>query len=121
MGNKKEKFLMALSGIATGIVNGFFGGGGGMVVVPLLVSALKKPPKVAHATAILIILPISIVSGIMYASFGAFKWGMGFPVTLGVVIGGVIGALCLKKLPAKVVVVIFTAAMFAAGVRMLFW
>ena len=121
MEKKKENLLMLLSGAFVGLVNGIFGGGGGMLVVPLLVALMKKNPKVAHATAIAVILPISLVSGILYVVFGNFDIRVGIPVTAGVLAGGIIGAFLLKKLPPKGVVVIFAVVMAAAGVKMLFF
>lgn len=87
MEKKKENLLMLLSGAFVGLVNGIFGGGGGMLVVPLLVALMKKNPKVAHATAIAVILPISLVSGILYVVFGNFDIRVGIPVTAGVLAG----------------------------------
>ena len=51
--------------LAVGAVSGFFGGGGGMLCVPLLeYSGLDV--KRAHATALVVILPICIVSSVVY-------------------------------------------------------
>ena len=103
------------AGIVTGLVNGLFGGGGGMLVVPML------PVKNAHATAILIILPVSALSGILYAAFGNFSLSSGLPVSAGVLAGGIAGAFLLKKLSAKWVSAVFALVMLAAGLKMLFF
>ncbi len=117
----KETFFAVVTGSVAGLINGLFGGGGGMIVVPMLVALLKRNPKTAHATAILIILPLSIVSGLLYVSFGNLKLNVGIPVVIGVVIGGVIGALLLKKLSSKWIIIIFSVVMAGAGVKMLFF
>lgn len=116
-----EKCVLVCAGIVTGLANGLFGGGGGMLVVPMLAFLAGMPVKKAHATAILIILPVSALSGIIYAAFGNFTLSAGIPVTAGVLAGGVLGALLLKKLPVKWISVIFAAAMLAAGGKMLFF
>lgn len=116
-----EKTYSVLTGVFAGLVNGVFGGGGGMIVVPMLVYLLKKEPKVAHATAILLILPMSITSGLFYAAFGSFRAEAGVPVTIGVVAGGILGALLLGKMSSKFIVALFSAVMAAAGVKMLFF
>lgn len=118
---KHEKLLSALTGASAGLVNGVFGGGGGMIIVPMLVYLLKKEPRVAHATAILLILPMSVTSGLLYASFGAFRWQTGLPVAIGVTVGGALGAVILGKLPAKRIIVLFSLVMAAAGIKMLFF
>lgn len=118
---KPKPIVSIIIGSLAGIVNGLFGGGGGMIVVPMLVFLLKKQPKVAHATAIMIILPLSVVSGIIYALFGSFDVSKGISTSIGVIIGGVIGALLLKKLSSKKIVIIFSIVMLIAGVKMLFF
>ncbi|MCQ2400157.1 MAG: sulfite exporter TauE/SafE family protein, partial [Clostridia bacterium] len=96
--DKKEKIILAVSGTVVGIINGFFGGGGGMIVVPVLTSLLKKPVKKAHATAILIILPVTIAGALTYFLSGSFEWVKGLTVSAGVTVGGFIGALLLGKI-----------------------
>lgn len=120
--NKIKMVLFAvLTGALAGLINGLFGGGGGMVVVPMLSSLLKYQSKKAHATAILIILPLSIVSGILYFLFGSFEISSGIPVIIGAVVGGGLGAFLLSKLSAKWVVYIFCVLMAIAGGKMLFF
>ena len=118
---KKEKVLLILTGAVTGVCNGFFGGGGGMVVVPMLVILLKLSPKKAHATAILIILPITIISAIISVVNGYYDLSIGIPTGLGVVGGGVLGALALKKIDNKKLIKLFALVMFIAGVKLLFF
>lgn len=117
----KERLLLAITGICTGIANGFFGGGGGMIVVPMLVFLLKREPRRAHATALLVILPISVISGFIYAAFGKFSLPVGIPSGIGVIAGGVIGALLLKKISGTLLTKIFAFVMLAAGIKLLFF
>lgn len=118
---EKEKIFSVVTGVIAGVINGVFGGGGGMIVVPMLTTFLKYKPQNAHATALLIILPLSLVSGIFYAAFGSLDWRVGVPATVGVTLGGVAGALLLNKLSSKWTVIIFAIVMAAAGAKMLFF
>jgi len=115
----KSKLFAVLTGCVAGLVNGVFGGGGGMIVVPMLVMLLKCAPKKAHATTMLIILPLSLVSGLFYSAFGNLNLQVALPVTVGVVLGGTAGAFLLSKLSTRWVIIIFSVAMAAAGVKML--
>lgn len=115
---KRIMYSLVIGGVA-GFLNGLFGGGGGMIVVPLLMWMLKLESKVAHATAILIILPLSITSGLFYASFGNLDLSVLIPAGVGVVGGGIVGAFLLKKLSSKWVVIIFSIVMAVAGAKML--
>lgn len=117
--DKKENLFAVLTGSFAGVINGLFGGGGGMIVVPMLTGLLKRESKQAHATALMIILPLSLVSGLFYAAFGNLQISVALPVTIGVVIGGVIGAFLLSKLSSKWIIIIFAVMMSSAGIKML--
>ncbi len=108
------------AGLLTGAVNGLFGGGGGMVAVPLLKNMLGYDEKRSHATAILIIAPICAASAIVYIINGYFSAEVVIPAAVGSVIGGLLGALALGKLPVLLVNITFIAVMLAAGLRLLF-
>ncbi|MDE7257287.1 MAG: sulfite exporter TauE/SafE family protein, partial [Clostridia bacterium] len=86
-------------GLALGAINGLFGGGGGMIAVPILSDVLGYPRKQAHATAILIITPVCIVSAITYIVNGFTDLSIIIPAALGNVAGGLLGAQLLGKLP----------------------
>ena len=118
---QKDKAFSLIPGAFAGCINGLFGGGGGMIVVPMLNYLLQRSEKKAHATAILIILPMSILSGILYACSGSFKLGVGIPATIGVTIGGIAGALLLKRLSSHWVSIIFSVIMAIAGLKLLFF
>ena len=90
-----------------------------MVVVPLLCLAGKLSQKEAHATAIAVILPLSIVSGVVYILSGNYELSIGLPVGIAFVIGGVVGSFLLKKLPDKILGVVFGVLMIVGGVRLL--
>ncbi len=117
----KNKLYLIITGVVTGAANGFFGGGGGMIVVPLLTFLLKMKAKKAHATAIAIILPVSVISAIVYFIHGNFDFANGIPSGAGVVLGGAAGAWLLGKLSAKWITRIFAIVMLAAGVKLLFF
>ena len=111
----KQKLLIVLFGLITGFISGLFGGGGGMIAVPVLTLLLGKPQKTAHATANLIILPITIVSGLFYGMFGNFDFKVLLPTLVGVLIGGIMGALLLKNLSNKWVKIVFSIVIVCVG------
>jgi len=121
MNKKVEKVIMILGGGAIGFINGFFGGGGGMVCVPMLQKLLKRQTKTSHATAIAIILPISIISAITYIVGGNFDMSVTIKTGIGVLAGGVVGACLLKKLNSKLINIIFSLLMIVAGVKLAFF
>ena len=116
---RSKKMQCILFGSIAGFINGLFGGGGGMIIVPLFTFFFKMQSKKAHATAILIILPMSIVSGLLYASNKSLDLALTIPTAIGVTLGGVFGAIALNKLSNKWISVIFSIVMAIAGLKML--
>lgn len=116
----KNKWILIIFSALSGFVNGFLGGGGGVIVVALLLSVVKLNQKYAQATALLVILPLTIVSAVVYLIKGAVDWQPTLWVTLGVVAGGVLGALLLSKLKSNVAKIIFAVVLVAGGIKMLF-
>ena len=107
--------LRIVCGGAVGAANSFFGGGGGMIAVPLL-EKTGMSEKEAHATAILLILPVSLLSFLFYFFKGAYDFSVLIPTALGVTLGGGIGANLLDKMSIKMVGVVFAVLQLAAGV-----
>ncbi|MGN0806896.1 MAG: TSUP family transporter [Candidatus Coproplasma sp.] len=115
---KKNLKKTVVSGIGLGAVNGFFGGGGGMIAVPILSDALGYSGKQAHATAILVIAPVCLISAIIYIINGFTRADVIIPATIGNVTGGLLGAELLGKIPEIWTDIIFTAVLLAAGIKM---
>lgn len=120
---KKEFIVRYLKfitiGLVTGMANGLFGSGGGTVAVPAMVLLLGVEDHRAHATAISIILPLTVLSAFFYISNNYIDWGLTLKVVLGGVAGGFIGAKLLNKCPTGVLRKIFGIFMIFAGIRMI--
>lgn len=114
---KNRPLLSAIFGVAVGAANGLFGGGGGMIAVPAL-TLTGVPSKKAHATAIAIILPLSLISGAVYLAKGAADLSVILPSCAGVFVGGIVGALLLKKINSRGLSLLFYALMIAAGLKL---
>lgn len=123
LNKKKNKILsflyLLLIGCFIGFINGFWGGGGGMVCVPTLTNLLGVPDKKAHATTILIMLPLSIASFIVYMLKGNVQWATAGVITGGFVLGGIAGALILKKINNTVLRIVFSLVIIAGAIKML--
>lgn len=113
-------FLCIVFGCLIGFLNGFMGAGGGIVLVPFLEYVLKYEEKIAHATAILIIFPVSVLSSIFYIINGAFNFSITLPVLIGSLVGGVVGAFLLKKLKNNVISLMFSVVMIGSAIYMFF-
>jgi len=106
-------------GIITGIVNGLFGSGGGTIVVPAMVLWLDVEEHKAHATAISIILPLTIISTFFYFKNNYVDWNITWKVIIGGIAGGYVGAKLLNICPENILRKIFAGFMIFAAIRML--
>lgn len=113
-----KRILIVMASLFAGFATGVFGGGGGMIVVPILTGLYGLEPVKAHATAIATIFPLCLVSVIFYLTQGGWQWKSGLVVTAGVVVGGIVGALLMKKIPAKWLQPIFYILMIVGGLKM---
>ncbi len=111
----------AIGGIVAGFFNGLFGSGGGTIIVPFLEKFLKLDPKKSHATAILIIFGFTLVSLVFYGFSGRLDYPLALKVSIGGVIGGLLGAKLLNKLSFSAIHKIFGTFMIIAAVRMVFF
>lgn len=111
------KFLNLLIGFFVGTMNSLLGAGGGMLVVPTL-KAEGLNQKEAQATAIAVILPLTVISAVMYVikSHSGVMQSVGF-LPFGI-IGGIIGAKLLPKISSKALNIAFGLFMIYSAVRM---
>lgn len=117
--SKLKISLLNACGIVIGLINAILGAGGGMLVVPVLKSKGLSQTE-AHATAIAVILPITVVSCGIYLYRGQVPLGSNLWFLLFGAIGAIVGGIVLKKIPAKILKKIFGVFIIWAAVRMMF-
>ncbi len=115
---KKKKWIASLGGLLAGTFNGLLGAGGGMIIVPVLGKTGLKPRK-AHATSVCVILPICIVSSILYLTSGRVQISDAAPYLLWGAVGSVVGSILLTKINDVWLKRIFGVLMIWAAFRML--
>lgn len=108
-----------ISGAAAGLVNGLFGAGGGMVLVPMLIHFGKLEDKKAFSSAICVILPICIVSILVYCTKNIFPFQDALPYLAGGLLGGVLGGLLFRKVSAHFLHKLFGLVIIWGGLRIL--
>ncbi len=107
-----------LIGLLTGIINGIFGSGGGTLLVPCLVFLLGVEDHKAHATAISVILPMSIISAVVYYRYQVTDLPLTLKTAVGSVAGALAGSLLLNRVPIYLLRKVFGIVMIVAAARM---
>ncbi|MDR3314065.1 MAG: sulfite exporter TauE/SafE family protein [Oscillospiraceae bacterium] len=115
--DRKKTLLGVGGGVLVGVLNGMLGAGGGMLAVPLL-KKLGLQQTNAHATAVAVIFPLTLLSTVAYFLLGRFELPEALPFLLPGAVGALLGGLLLAKLPAKWLRKIFACFMIWAGIRM---
>ena len=115
-----KKIKNAIIGLIAGIICGLFASGGGLILFPAFIYVLKMKDKIARGTAVFCILPMVITSSIFYYKENYINWKIGSACAIGGIIGGIIGAKLLKRIPTKHVKIIFTIFLLYVSLKMLF-
>ena len=108
-------------GVGAGFVNGLLGAGGGILIVLGLRLLYKNNAQNTHkifASTIAVMLPLSAFSAWQYAQKGGLPPVSFLGLVLPAVLGGITGALLLKKIAPKHLNRIFSLAILTAGILM---
>ena len=106
-------------GLLAGFISGFFSTGGGLILVPAFIYLLKTDSKKARGTTIFCILPMVITSSFFYYKGNYIDWRIAILCAIGGAIGGYIGAKLLKKMPEKIIKILFIIFLLYIGVKMI--
>ena len=109
----------AVCGGLAGIANGLLGAGGGMVLIPLLRLFRLIDDRELFATAIAVMLPISLISFGVYALQGQVDFLQALPYCIGGFAGGLLGGLLYKKIPTLWLHRLLGLLILWGGVRLL--
>ncbi len=112
-----KKIISVPLGLVSGFINGLLGTGGGTLLVSVSELCGTKP-KNAHATALIVILPLSIVSIITYLFNGNLEIMPAIIVSISGGVGGFVGAKLLKKTPDKWLKIFFGITTIILGITM---
>lgn len=113
----KRKGKYAVTGALAGLANGFFGAGGGLFLVPLLTRWTGLEPRKAFATSVAVILPLSLVSAMVYFFQGALDVPSCWPYLAGGFAGGLVSGKIFQKIPLGFLRRAFGVLILYGGVR----
>ena len=107
-------------GTLAGIISGLFSTGGGMILVPAFIYILNIEATKARGTSVFCILPMVLTSSLFYYKSNFIDWKISLLCAIGGTIGGYIGAKLLKKIPEKIMKIVFTVFLIYISYRMIF-
>lgn len=110
---------LVLVGATGGLLSGLFAIGGGLIMVPLLTTFARMNQRVASATSLAAIVPTASVGTITYLIAGEVDLTAGGLVSVGAVLGAIIGSALLRRIPLTVLRWMFIAFILLVAARLL--
>ena len=112
--------LIAL-GLGAGIVSALLGVGSGVVLVPTMVIVMGLSQKSAQGTALAVMVPMAMVGAARYMAnpkidISLLRVGL---ISIGAIIGALIGAAIVSRIPAIVLRRLFAGFLLIVAVRMM--
>lgn len=107
------------TGAIAGLLAGFLGIGGGLILVPMMVGLLGATQHKAHGTSLAVIVPIAIIGAAVYVLRGDINWTLVAAIGSGSVIGVIVGARLMMKVPALMLRQLFGVYTIAIGILLL--
>ena len=118
-GKRRASHLAAL-GLFAGCLNGLLGTGGGMVLALGLARLFPREEAKNLSISTASVLVFSIMSTILYGLQGHIPWENVAAALPPALMGGVLGALLLGRLPGRVLTLLLALMLLYSGV-MLLW
>ena len=107
-------------GALAGLLGGAFGIGGGIVMVPAFLMLFNQPIHTAIGTSMMVVVPISIAGALRHYSLNNVQLEMALWAGLGGIIGAIIGASIIEKVPAFYAKRVFALFLIYSAIRLWF-
>lgn len=101
--------LVAASGAAVAVYNGYFGAGAGILLITLLLLTAEPVLHRANALKNVILVAADLLPAILFAVLGTVVWRAVLPLGVGAVVGGLLGPSVARRVPAGVLRVLIGA------------
>lgn len=108
-----------LSGMATGMLSGFFGIGGGVLLVPLTVIVLRLPLRITAGTSLAVFLLPAVVGSFTHWRLGHVDVSLWIPMVIAGSIGNYVGARCVVYMPLALLRRLFLCLVAAGALFMI--
>jgi uncharacterized membrane protein YfcA len=120
--NLQTILLLAIIGLAAGVLSGMIGIGGGIIVVPALVFILGFSQQQAQGTSLgLLLLPVGILAVMNYYKQGYIDIKVVGIMSVTFILGGWLGSKLSLSIPQETVKKIFAVLLIVVAAKMLFF
>jgi len=119
--NRENLPKLLASGLAAGVLSGFFGIGGGFLIVPALIVATGMPILYAVGSSLVAVTAFGLTTAANYAMSGFVDWSLAVLFIFGGVLGGLLGTRSANTLAGRkgALDTVFAALIFAVAIYML--
>jgi uncharacterized membrane protein YfcA len=93
--------VLAVVGVAAGMLSGLLGVGGGTILLPAFLQLLRMPTKEAVATSLACVGILALPSTITHAILGTIDWRFAVLLAAGVIPGARLGAALAIRAEAR--------------------
>ena len=119
--NIQTILLLAIIGLAAGVLSGMIGIGGGIIIVPALVLILGFTQQQAQGTSLgLLLMPVGILAVLNYYKQGFIDVKVVGITCVTFILGGWLGSKLALSLPQETVKKIFAVVLLLIAGKMLF-
>ncbi|HZW70401.1 MAG TPA: sulfite exporter TauE/SafE family protein [Hanamia sp.] len=114
--------IVALIGIAAGVLSGLLGLGGAIIIIPALVFFLGYSQQTAQGTAlIMMVLPVGVLAAYQYYKEGYVEIKTALIMAVFFFIGGYFGARFATEIPQSLLKKLFAVMLIILAIKMLFF
>ena len=114
--------IVALIGLAAGILSGLLGLGGAIIIIPALVLFLGYSQQSAQGTALLMmVLPVGALAAYQYYKEGYVEIKTALIMAVFFFIGGYFGARFATEIPQSLLKKLFAVMLIVLAIKMLFF
>jgi uncharacterized membrane protein YfcA len=97
--HRDPRVVFAGTGVI-GVYGGYFGAGGGVMMLALFLWAMADPLPRANAFKNVVLGTANGVAALLFVFFGDVRWSAVIPLGAGVLVGGRLGPIVVRRVPA---------------------
>ncbi len=114
--------IVALIGIAAGMLSGLLGLGGAIIIIPALVLFLGYSQQMAQGTAlVMMVLPVGALAAYQYYQDGYVALKPALLMAVFFFVGGYFGAKYATHIPQGILKKLFAVMLIVLAIKMLFF